>query len=154
MKSVEQKVVSKNKKAWFQYEVLEKFVAGIVLSGSEVKSLKMGKINFVDSYCVFINNELYLKGLHIAGYTHGGYSNHEPVHDRKLLLNRKELSRLQKKVKEKGFTIIPLQCIINAKGLIKIEIAVTRGKKTYDKRESLKKKESRREEKRGAEQEK
>lgn len=140
-----QHIVSKNKKAGFQYEIFEKFIAGILLTGSEIKSIRQGKINFVDSYCVFVVNELFIRGLHIAEYTHGGYANHVPVHDRKLLLNKSELSRIQKKVKEKGFTIIPLTCILTEKGLAKIEIAISRGKKMFDKRESIKAKDSKRE---------
>jgi len=140
-----QQIVSKNKKAGFQYELFDKFIAGILLTGSEIKSIRQGKINFVDSYCVFINNELFVRGLHIAEYTHGGYANHVPVHDRKLLLNKSELSRIQKKVKEKGFTVIPLSCFLTEKGLAKIEIAVSRGKKMFDKRESIKTKDSKRE---------
>jgi SsrA-binding protein len=139
-----EKVISKNKKAGFQYEIFEKFTAGIVLTGSEIKSIREGQINFVDSYCVFIGRELYIRGLHIAEYSHGGYANHVPVHDRKLLLNKSELSRLQKKVKEKGFTIIPMACLLTEKGIAKIEIAISRGKKLYDKREAIKTKDSKR----------
>lgn len=138
------KLISKNKKAGFLFELIEKFTAGIVITGSEIKSIRQGKINFVDSYCVFINRELFIRGLHIAEYTHGGYANHEPVHDRKLLLNRTELNRIQKKVKEKGFTIIPTQCFITEKGKAKIEIAVARGKKVFDKRETIKNKDNKR----------
>lgn len=139
-----EKIVSKNKKAGFQYEIFEKFTAGIVLTGSEIKSIREGQINFVDSYCVFIGHQLFIRGLHIAEYSHGGYANHVPVHDRKLLLNKSELSRLQKKVKEKGFTIIPMQCFLTEKGIAKIEIAISRGKKLYDKREAIKTKDSKR----------
>ena len=139
-----QQIVSKNKKASFQYEIIEIFIAGVRLSGSEIKSIRQGKINFVDSYCVFIGNELFIRGLHIAEYTHGGYANHVPVHDRKLLLNKSELNRIQKKVKEKGFTIVPLSCFLTEKGWAKLEIAISRGKKIFDKRESIKKKESKR----------
>ena len=141
---MESKIVSKNKKASFQFEIIETFVAGVLLTGSEIKSIRQGKINFVDSYCVFIGTELYIRGLHIAEYTHGGYANHVPVHDRKLLLNRSELYRIQKKVKEKGFTIVPLSCFLTEKGWAKLEIAISRGKKLYDKRESIKKKDSKR----------
>lgn len=139
-----EKIVSKNKKAGFQYEIFEKFTAGIILTGSEIKSIREGQINFVDSYCVFIGHQLFIRGLHIAEYSHGGYANHVPVHDRKLLLNKSELSRLQKKVKEKGFTIIPMQCFLTEKGIAKIEIAISRGKKLYDKREAIKTKDSKR----------
>ena len=139
-----QQTISKNKKALFQYEIIETFVAGVLLSGSEIKSIRQGKLNFVDSYCIFIGKELYVRGLHIAEYTHGGYANHVPVHDRKLLLNRPELNRIQKKVKEKGFTIVPISCFLTEKGWAKLEIAISRGKKLYDKRESIKKKDSKR----------
>jgi SsrA-binding protein len=139
-----QQTISKNKKALFQYEIIETFVAGVLLSGSEIKSIRQGKLNFVDSYCIFIGKELYVRGLHIAEYTHGGYANHVPVHDRKLLLNRTELNRIQKKVKEKGFTIVPISCFLTEKGWAKLEIAISRGKKLYDKRESIKKKDSKR----------
>jgi SsrA-binding protein len=139
-----EQIVSKNKKAGFQYELFDRFVAGIVITGSEIKSIRQGKINFVDSFCVFIGDELFIRGLHIAEYSHGGYANHVPVHDRKLLLNKSELSRMQKKVKEKGFTIIPLACLLTEKGKAKIEIAVARGKKIFDKRESIKTKDSKR----------
>lgn len=141
---MENKIVSKNKKAGFQFEIIETFVAGIKLSGSEIKSIRQGKINFVDSYCVFIGSELFIRGLHIAEYSHGGYANHVPVHDRKLLLNKSELNRILKKVKEKGFTIVPLSCFLTEKGWAKLEIAISRGKKLYDKRESIKKKDSKR----------
>jgi SsrA-binding protein len=141
---MENKIVSKNKKASFQFEIIETFVAGIKLTGSEIKSIRQGKINFVDSYCVFIGTELFIRGLHIAEYSHGGYANHVPVHDRKLLLNKTELNRIQKKVKEKGFTIVPLSCFLTEKGWAKLEIAISRGKKLYDKRESIKKKDSKR----------
>lgn len=141
--------IAKNKKASFQYELTESFVAGIRLSGSEIKSIRQGQLSFVDSYCVFIRNELYIRSMHIAAYSHGGYSNHEPVHDRKLLLNRSELNRLQRKIKEKGFTLVPISCFITEKGWAKIEIALARGKKMYDKRESIKKKDTERDSERG-----
>lgn len=139
-----QQIISKNKKALFQYEIIETFVAGVLLTGSEIKSIRQGKLNFVDSYCIFIGNQLYVRGLHIAEYSHGGYANHVPVHDRKLLLNRSELNRIQKKVKEKGFTIVPVSCYLTEKGWAKLEIAISRGKKLFDKRESIKKKDNKR----------
>lgn len=139
-----QQIISKNKKALFQYEIIESFVAGVLLTGSEIKSIRQGKLNFVDSYCIFIGNQLYVRGLHIAEYSHGGYANHVPVHDRKLLLNRSELNRIQKKVKEKGFTIVPVSCYLTEKGWAKLEIAISRGKKLFDKRESIKKKDNKR----------
>jgi len=133
------KTISRNKKASFEYELFDRFIAGIVLTGSEIKSIRAGKLSFSDSFCIFIEDELYIKNLHISEYSHGGYANHEPKRDRKLLLTRTELRRLSKKVREKGFTIVPLACILTEKGYAKIEIAVARGKKHFDKRETLKK---------------
>jgi SsrA-binding protein len=134
----------KNKKAWFNYEFLEKFVAGIRLSGTEIKSIRQGKVSLVESYCSFFNHELFVHNMSIAEYSHRGYSNHIPDQDRKLLMNRKELKRLEKKVNEKGLTIIVLRIFINDRGLAKLEIALARGKREYDKREDLKKKDARR----------
>ena len=134
----------KNKKAYYQYEFIEKFIAGIVLLGTEIKSIRYGKMNFTDSYCVFRNGELWVTGIHIAEYILGTCNNHEARRDRKLLLNRRELNKLQKKVSEKGFTIIPISMILNEKGLAKLEIALARGKKLHDKREDLKAKDSKR----------
>lgn len=134
----------KNKKAWFNYEFLEKFVAGIRLSGTEIKSIRQGKVSLVESYCSFLNHELFVHNMSIAEYSHRGYSNHIPDQDRKLLMNRKELKRLEKKVNEKGLTIIVLRIFINDRGLAKLEIALARGKREYDKREDLKKKDARR----------
>jgi len=138
------KINIKNKKASFQYELLGKYIAGIQLSGTEIKSVRSGKVNLVDSYCYFVNNELWTKGMHIAEYSWGSYNNHEPKRERKLLLNRKELNKLQKKTSEKGFTIIVTRLFINEKGLAKLEIALAKGKKTYDKREALKRKDAKR----------
>jgi len=134
----------RNKKATFEYELIEKFYAGIQLYGTEIKSIRMGKASLVDSYCVFEKNELWVK-MQISEYTHGGYYNHDPRRDRKLLLKRQELGRLEKKVKTTGLAIIPLRLFINEKGLAKIEIALCRGKKAHDKREDLKTKDSKRE---------
>lgn len=135
-------VIAKNKKAYFLYEILEKFVAGIVLTGSEIKSVRAGKINFVDSYGTIENGEAYIKGLHIAPYEHGGYANHEPTRNRKLLLNKKEIQKIAKRISEKGYTFIPLSCFINEKGIAKLEMGLARGKKAYDKRESIKQRDS------------
>lgn len=137
-------IIYKNKKAYYRYEFIEKIVAGIVLLGTEIKSIRDGKINFSDSYCVFRDNELWATGIHIAEYFLGTCNNHEPRRDRKLLLNRRELNKLQKKVKEKGFTIVPVCMILNEKGIAKLEIALAKGKKLHDKREDIKTKDSKR----------
>jgi len=134
----------KNRKATFEYELVEQFTAGIQLAGTEIKSVRGGKVNLTDSYCQFFSGELFAKNIHIAEYEMGTCNNHIAKRDRKLLLTRKELRKLEKKVKESGFTIVPVKLFINEKGLAKLEIALARGKKTYDKRESLKEKESKR----------
>lgn len=134
----------KNRKATFEYELVERFVAGIKLLGTEIKSVRAGKANITDAYCQFYNGELFVKNMHISEYDLGTCNNHEAKRDRKLLLNRKELSKLEKKVKESGFTIICTVMFINERGLAKLEIALARGKKNYDKRESLKEKDARR----------
>ena len=134
----------KNRKVTFEYELLEKFVAGIKLLGTEIKSIRGGKVNLTESYCQFFGGELYAKNMHISEYDFGSCNNHEARRDRKLLLNRKELVKLEKKVKESGLTIVCVKLFINDRGLAKLEIALARGKKTYDKRESLKLKDSQR----------
>jgi SsrA-binding protein len=134
----------KNRKVTFEYELIERFVAGMKLVGTEIKSIRNGKANLSDSYCQFYNGELYVKNLHISEYEMGTHYNHEAKRDRKLLLNRKELQKLEKKVKESGFTIMPVKLFINERGLAKLEIALARGKKVYDKRESLKQKDAQR----------
>ena len=135
----------KNKKASFEYFLFDEYTAGIVLSGTEIKSIRDGKASLVDSYCVFIGNELFIRNAHISEYKFGTYYNHIAKRDRKLLLERRELKKLLNKTSEKGFTIIPTLLFINEKGLAKLKISIARGKKTYDKRETLKKKESNRE---------
>jgi SsrA-binding protein len=142
---MDNKVSIKNKKATFQFEVIEKFTAGIVLTGTEIKSIRMGKASFVDTYCHFVNDELWVKGLHIAEYDWGTYNNHDPRQERKLLLNRKELNKLQRRSQEKGLTIVALRLFTNEKGLAKLEIALARGKQMHDKREDLKHKDAKRE---------
>jgi len=134
----------KNKKVYFEYEILEKFTAGIQLQGTEIKSIRAGRAGLVDSFCQFYNAELYVKNLHIAEYFFGSINNHEAKRERKLLLNKKELIKLERKTKETGFTIVPLRLFLNDKGLAKLEIALVKGKKTYDKRESLKQKDAKR----------
>lgn len=130
----------KNKKASFQYFLVEEFTAGIQLTGTEIKSIREGKANITDAYCTFIGHELFVKDMHIAEYRQGSYYNHEPKRDRKLLLTHRELRKLQSKVQEKGYTIIPTMLFINEKGLAKLNIALAKGKHQYDKRESIKKK--------------
>lgn len=141
----QQNISIKNKKAFFDYEILETFFAGIQLAGTEIKSIRNGKAGLVDSYCTFINGELYVKNMHIAEYDFGTCNNHVAKRDRKLLLTGKELAKLQKKTKEGGITIVPLKLFINERGLAKLEIALAKGKKTYDKRETLKQKDDVRE---------
>jgi len=128
-----------NKKAKFNYEFINKEIAGIVLTGTEVKSIRAGKISFTDSYCFFEKGELWLKSLHISEYTQGTYLNHEPKRDRKLLLKKQQLKKFQKKMNEGGLTIIPTLIFINNKGLVKVEIALSKGKKTINKKEAIKK---------------
>jgi len=134
----------KNRKVTFEYELIERFVAGMKLVGTEIKSIRNGKANLSDSYCQFYNSELFVKSLHISEYEMGTHNNHEAKRDRKLLLNRKELQKLEKKVKESGFTIVPVRLFLNDRGLAKLEIALARGKKVYDKRETLKQKDAQR----------
>jgi len=135
----------RNKKASFEYTFIDKYVAGIVLTGSEIKSIRLGKVNLQDAYCTFLNGELYVKELHISPYTMAKEINHEPKRDRKLLLNKRELRKLETKNKEKGLTIIPIRIFLNERGLAKLEIALAKGKKLYDKREDIKKKDMKRE---------
>ena len=138
------KINIKNRKASFEYEFIATFVAGMSLLGTEIKSIRNNKANISDAHCVFIDDELYVKSLHIAEYTNGGYINHEPKRDRKLLLNRQELNKMLGKVTEKGNAIIPIRLFINEKGKAKLEIALAKGKKVYDKRESIKEKDQKR----------
>jgi len=131
------KIDISNKKAYFKYEILEKMCAGIVLQGTEIKSVRNGDINFTDSYCFIQDNELFLKNFHISEYTEGTYNNHEPKRDRKLLLTKKEIKKLNEKVKLGGVTIVPLRIFINEKGYCKFDIGLAKGKKDYEKRESI-----------------
>jgi SsrA-binding protein len=140
-----QKINIRNKKASFEYEIIDTFVAGIQLFGTEIKSIRAGKANIGDSFCYFNANELYVKEMHISEYKFGSYYNHEAKRERKLLLNRKELDKLDRKTKESGLTIVPLRIFLNEKGFAKMEIALCRGKKHFDKRESLKQKDHKRE---------
>ena len=131
--------IAKNNKAYFDYEILENFTAGIVLLGSEVKSIRNKDVSIKEAYCHVENGEMWLKGMHIAQFKESGrFQNHEPVRDRKLLLNKKEIKKLQEKVSQKGLTIVPLKIIITGKGLIKLDIGLARGKNNYDKKETIK----------------
>ena len=134
----------RNKRASFDYEFLEEYNAGIILTGTEIKSVRAGKASLVDSYCYFDKGELWVKGIHIAEYRLGTYYNHEEKRERKLLLTRKELRKLERNVKETGLTIIPVKMFITDKGWAKLRIALAKGKKEYDKRETLKLKDAKR----------
>ncbi len=135
----------KNKRAWFDYEILDRYEAGIALYGTEIKSIREGKASLSDSYCQFAGNELWVKQMNISEYRFGSYANHEVRRDRKLLLTRKELRKLQRQTVESGKTIIPLRLYINEKGLAKMEIALCVGKHSYDKRQTLREKDDKRE---------
>ena len=137
-----------NRQAVYDYFFDTRYQAGMVLLGTEVKSLREGKASFNDSFCVAQDGEVWIKSLHIAPYSHGTHSNHEPLRDRKLLLTKKEISRIASALKEKGYTLVPLRIFFTDKGIVKIEIGLGRGKKQYDKRESIKKREAEREIKR------
>jgi SsrA-binding protein len=138
----------RNRSAYHEYFIEEKYDAGMVLAGTEVKSIREGKVNFADSYCMFFQSELWVRNLHIAEYRFGTTYNHLAVHDRKLLLQRKELRKLENNLKDKGYTIIPLRIFLSEKGLIKMEIGLARGKKLYDKRETIRDRDTEREIKR------
>lgn len=138
----------KNRSAYFEYFIDDKFDAGIVLLGTEVKSLREGKASFNDSYCIIHKGEIWLKSMHIAEYSHGTVNNHDPVRDRKLLLNKREIKKIETKLKEKGYTLIPLRIYFNEKNLAKIQLGLGKGKKLHDKRESIKQKDVEREMKR------
>lgn len=135
----------KNRKASFEYFFIEEFTAGIVLTGTEIKSIRAGKASLVDTYCTIIRGELWVKGMSISPYFYGSYNNHEQKRDRKLLLTRREINRLESATKQTGYTIVPTLVFIDDKGLAKVDIALCKGKKSYDKRQSLKEKEDRRE---------
>jgi len=137
-------ILIKNKRATFDYEIMDRYTAGIQLFGTEIKSIRDGKASLVDTFCTFINNELWVRNMHIATYFFGSYNNHEVRRDRKLLLNKKELAKLVRATKETGYTIVPTKLFINDSGLAKLEIGLARGKKNYDKRQTLKEKEDKR----------
>ena len=141
----------KNKKAEYQFFLIDRYTAGIVLTGTEIKSIRASKASVGESFCVFLGSELFIKNMYIAEYSHGSAFNHVPRRDRKLLLNKRELRKLQGKIKEKGLTIIPVVLFIDENGRAKIEIALAKGKKLYDKRETLKEKDIKRQLQRGRE---
>ena len=138
----------KNRSAYHEYFIDAKYEAGMVLLGTEVKSIRAGKVSFNDSYCQVHQGEIWIKSLHIAEYSHGNLNNHDPVRDRKLLLQKREISKIETKLKEKGYTLIPLRMFFNEKNLVKIEIGLAKGKKLHDKRDSIKQKDVEREMKR------
>jgi SsrA-binding protein len=135
----------KNRSAYFEFAIEDKFIAGLVLTGTEIKSIRESRVSFNDSFCYFSKGELFVKSLHIAEYSHGTYANHDPLRERKLLLQRKELKKLEKKIQERGYTIVPLRIFITEKGLAKMEIGLGKGKKLHDKRDSIKQREVERE---------
>lgn len=135
----------RNRQAGFEYEILDKYVAGVVLSGTEIKSIREGKANLQDGYCYLNNGEVFVKGMNITPYAQGTHYNHEPTRERKLLLKRSEIRKLEGKVEEKGLTLVPLRLFINDRGFAKLEIALAKGKKLHDKRESIKEREAKRE---------
>lgn len=134
----------KNKRASFDYEFIETYTAGIVLTGTEIKSIRLGKASLVDTFCMFEKDELWVRNMYISEYFYGSYNNHVARRDRKLLLNKKELRKIQRLVKETGYTIVPTRIFLNDRGLAKVNIAVARGKKQYDKRQSLREKDDKR----------
>lgn len=145
MATDENQVRIKNKKAWHEYMLMDEFTAGIVLLGTEIKAIREGKVNLTDSYCVFNSEELFVVNMHISEYKYGNQFNHDPKRPRKLLLSKRELRKLQGKAKDKGITIVPVELFTNERGLAKLTIHIARGKKTYDKRETLKSKDQKRE---------
>ena len=140
----QKKISIKNKKAYFDYEILDTYTAGIMLLGTEIKSIRESKASIKEAYCYVGESGVFIKNMHITEYSNGGYVNHEPYRLRKLLLNKREIEKIEKKLKDVGITLIPLLLFINDKGLAKLEIGIAKGKKLYDKRESLKAKDSKR----------
>ncbi|HYF66890.1 MAG TPA: SsrA-binding protein SmpB [Ohtaekwangia sp.] len=135
----------RNRQAGFQYELLDKYIAGIVLTGTEIKSIREGKVNLQDGYCYLNNGEVFVKGINITPYAQGTHYNHEATRERKLLMKRSEIRKLEGKVEEKGLTLVPIRLFINDRGLAKLEIALGKGKKLYDKRETIKDRDAKRE---------
>ena len=142
---INKKVNIKNKRASFEYFFIDTFTAGMVLTGTEIKSIRQGKVNFQDAYCLFMDDELFVRSLHISPYTEGTHYNHDPIRDRKLLMTKRELRKLAENLKDQGLTIIPIRLFTSERGLAKMEIALAKGKKLYDKRESIKERDVKRE---------
>ena len=142
--SISKNINIRNKRASFDFELIEKYNTGIVLAGTEIKSIRMGKASLVDSYCYFVHGELWLKNMNITEYKDGTYNNHVERRERKLLLQRKELNKIERKVKESGLSIVPTRLFINDRGFAKLQIALAKGKKQYDKRQSLRDKDDKR----------
>ena len=138
-------ITIKNKRASFDYELLDTFTAGLVLTGTEIKSIRLGKASLVDTFAIVEHGEVWVKNMYVAEYFFGTYNNHAPRRDRKLLLNRKEIRRLQTAAKDRGFTLVPTRLFINERGLAKLVLAIARGKKEYDKRQSIRERDDRRE---------
>jgi SsrA-binding protein len=141
---IQKKVEIVNRKASFEYQFLDVFTAGMVLTGTEIKSIRQGKVNLTDAYCVFHQDELYVRNMHISAYEEGTHYNHSPLRDRKLLLSKRELKKLQNELKNVGLTIIPTKMFISDKGYAKLNIALAKGKKLFDKREDIKAKDIKR----------
>ena len=135
----------KNRKARYEYEFLDTFIAGMVLKGTEIKSIREGKVNLTDGYCYFTNGELFARGIHISPYENSSFYSHDETRSRKLLMKKKELSRLESKLAEKGLTLVPIRLFINDRGFAKLEVALAKGKKIYDKRDSIKERDTKRE---------
>lgn len=135
----------KNRRASYEYEFIDTYVAGMVLKGTEIKSIRQQKVSLQEAYCLFHGSELFIRGMHIAPYEEASFKNHDPIRERKLLLNKKELGKLEDKLKDKGLTIIPVKLFITDRGFAKLEIALAKGKKLFDKRENLKEKDAKRE---------
>ncbi len=142
---IAKKVNISNRRASFEYFFLDTYTAGMVLTGTEIKSIRQGKVNFQDAYCLFMEGELFVRSLHISPYTEGTHYNHDPIRDRKLLLNKRELRRLEESLKDQGLTIIPVKMFTSERGLVKMNIALAKGKKLYDKRDSIKERDIKRE---------
>ena len=137
---IQKQVEIKNRRASFEYTFLDTFTAGLVLTGTEIKSIRQGKANLTDAYCIFFQDELFVRNMHISMYDEGTHFNHDPLRDRKLLLSKRELAKLQKELKNVGLTIIPTRLFISDKGYAKLNIALAKGKKTFDKRDDIKEK--------------
>jgi len=148
-RAMSDKIVKKvnivNRRASFEYSFIETYSAGVALTGTEIKSIRQGKVNFQDAYCLFQDDELYVRSLHISPYTEGTHYNHDPLRDRKLLLTKRELRRLAENLKDQGLTIIPVRLFTNERGFVKLDIALAKGKKLYDKRETIKERDVKRE---------